>query len=77
MNLKHIFNNSGTIELTVEQEDYMKKIDFEINNTFGEMISTGSFFEKIIVPTTSFTPGIYLIKLKSGKTFAFKKIIKE
>jgi hypothetical protein len=37
----------------------------------------GNFFEKTIIQTSNFVPGPYLIKLESGKTYEFRKIVKE
>lgn len=72
-----VYPNPVTNELTIELEGNMKRIDFEIINSLGQVVYTGSLFEKIVVPTTSFTPGMYVIKLKSGKTYEFKKFVKE
>jgi hypothetical protein len=33
-------------------------------------------FDKTVVQTTDFSPGVYLIKIENGKTFEFKKIVK-
>jgi len=72
-----IYPNPVRNELTIEIEGNTKKIDFEIFNTISQVVSTGSLFEKITIPTTSFVPGVYLIKFKSGNLYEFKKIIKE
>ncbi|NCD00260.1 MAG: T9SS type A sorting domain-containing protein, partial [Bacteroidia bacterium] len=37
----------------------------------------GICVERITVQTSGFAPGVYVIKLENGKTFEFKKIIKE
>ena len=72
-----IYPNPVSNELTIEIEGNTKKVDFEIFNTISQVVSTGSLFEKITIPTTSFVPGVYLIKFKSGNLYEFKKIIKE
>jgi len=41
------------------------------------LVFHGNLLEKTVVQTSSFAPGIYVIKLDSGKTFEFQKIIKE
>lgn len=71
-----VFPNPVTNQLTIELKGNTNKVDFEIINSLGQAIFTGQVLESTVVPTTNFTPGIYLIKLKSGKTFEFKKIVK-
>lgn len=75
LNIK-VYPNPVTNELTIELEGNTKKIDFEIINSLGQSIFTGVVFESTVIQTANFIPGIYLIKLKSGKSFEFKKIIK-
>lgn len=72
-----VYPNPVTNELTIELEGDTQKVDFEIINSLGQSVFSGVILEKTVVQTTNFTPGIYLIKLKSGKTIEFKKIIKE
>jgi pimeloyl-ACP methyl ester carboxylesterase len=71
-----IYPNPVNNELTIEFKDNTKKIDFEIINSLGQTVFVGSVFGRIVVQTSNFTHGIYLIKLKSGKAFEFKKIVK-
>lgn len=75
LNVK-VYPNPVTNELTIEFEGNSVQTNFEILNSLGQVIFKGTIFEKAVIQTTSFTPGIYLIKLQSGKTFEFKKIIK-
>ena len=49
----------------------------EILNQIGQVVYKGNMREKVILKTTNFPAGVYLIKLENGKTFKFKKIIKE
>jgi len=58
-------------------EGNTETIGFEILNSIGQRVFKGNVLEKTVVPTANFAPGIYLIKLESGKTFTFKKIVKE
>jgi len=46
-------------------------------NSAGQTVYKNSLVEKIVVQTTNFVPGLYIIKLESGTTFEFRKIIKE
>ena len=72
-----VYPNPVTNELTIELEGNTQKVDFEIINSLGQSVFSGVILEKTVVQTTNFTSGIYLIKLKSGTTFEFKKVIKE
>lgn len=72
-----IYPNPVTNELTIELEGNTTKTNFEILNSLGQVVYNGNIVEKTVVQTASFTPGIYIIKLESGKTFEFKKIIKK
>ena len=71
-----VYPNPVTNELTIELQGNTKQTNFEIINSLGQAVFTGNLLEKTVVETSSFTPGMYLIKLGSGKTFEFKKIIK-
>jgi hypothetical protein len=71
-----VFPNPVTNELIIEIAENNKNTDFEIINSIGQVVSSGVLFEKTIVPTSRFAPGIYLLKLKSGNTFEIEKIIK-
>jgi len=71
-----VYPNPVTNELVIEIEGNTTKTDFEVLNSLGQVVFTGNMVEKAIVQTSSFTPGMYLIKLESGKTFEFKKIMK-
>lgn len=72
-----VYPNPVTNELTIEIEGNTNSTNFDVLNSIGQVVFSGSLFEKTVVQTTSFTPGTYLIKLKSGKTFEFKKVIKK
>jgi hypothetical protein len=50
---------------------------FEILNLTGQVIYSGNLSKSSIVQTTDFSAGIYLIRFKIGKSFEYKKIIKE
>jgi hypothetical protein len=50
---------------------------FEILNLMGQVVYNGDLIKNTIVQTTNLSSGVYLIKFKTGKTFEYKKIIKE
>ena len=72
-----IYPNPVTNELIIEAKDNKEAINFEILNSLGQTIYKGDLIEKTVVQTTNFSPGVYLIKLENGKTFEFKKIVKQ
>ena len=72
-----IYPNPVSNELIIEIKGNNEKKDFEILNTIGQVVFNGNIVEKTTVQTSNFAPGVYLIKLENGKTFKFKKIIKE
>jgi len=50
---------------------------FEILTLMGQVIYHGSLSECMTVPTYTFTPGIFVIKVKTGQNYIYKKFIKE
>jgi hypothetical protein len=71
-----VYPNPVSDELIIELEGNINKIDFEILNSVGIVVFKGNLSERIVIPTTNLSPGIYFIKLRNGKTFEFKKIVK-
>ena len=72
-----IYPNPVSNELIIEIEGNNRKVNFEILNLIGQVVFKGNLTEKTVVQTSSFAPGVYVIKLENGKTFEFKKIVKE
>lgn len=72
-----VYPNPVTNELVIEIVGNTVKTDFEVLNSIGQVVFNGNLIEKTVVQTSSFFPGVYLIKLESGSTFEFKKIIKK
>jgi hypothetical protein len=70
-----IYPNPVTYELIIEFEGNGSKTDFEILNAVGQVVFTGTLLNKTVVQTDHFSSGIYMIKLKTGDTFYFRKII--
>ena len=64
-------------ELIIEMQGNKNNTGFEIVNPIGQVIFNGNLLEKTVVQTSNFAPGVYLIKLKNGKSYEFKKIVKE
>ena len=72
-----VYPNPVTNELTIEIDGNTKNSEFEILNSIGQVVFTGALVEKTVVQTSNFLPGFYLVKLKFGQTFEFKKVIKQ
>jgi hypothetical protein len=72
-----VYPNPVSNELIIEREGNNEKVNFEILNAIGQVVFKGNLIDKTTVQTSNFAPGVYLIKLENGKTFEFKKIIKE
>ncbi|MFZ4799828.1 MAG: T9SS type A sorting domain-containing protein [Bacteroidia bacterium] len=72
-----IYPNPVSNELIIEIKGNNEKLNLEILNSIGQIVFKGNLIEKTIIETTNFSPGIYVIKLENGKTYQFKKIVKE
>lgn len=72
-----VYPNPFNNELIIEMQGNKEKLDFEILNSIGQSVYKGKLIDKTIVQTFDFAGGVYLIKLNNGKTYQFKKIVKE
>ena len=72
-----VYPNPVSDELIIETENTTKFADFEIINAVGQIVISGAVNGKTVVETSSFTPGMYLIKLKSPKYIELRKILKK
>lgn len=72
----NVYPNPVSDILTIEYAGNNKEIGFYILNSIGQIVFSGRLADKTIVQTSTFSPGIYLIKLDTGKTIEFNKIIK-
>jgi len=72
-----VYPNPVSDEIIIEFQGNKNNTGFEIVNPIGQVIFKGNLLEKTIVQTSNFAPGVYLIKLKNGKSYEFKKIVKE
>ncbi|MDO8928866.1 MAG: T9SS type A sorting domain-containing protein [Bacteroidota bacterium] len=71
-----VYPNPVTNELTIELQGNTIQTNFEIINLSGQVIFKGTVFEKVVVQTENFVPGVYLVKLESENKFEYKKVIK-
>ena len=72
----NIYPNPVSNELIIKTEGN-ERTDFMLLNSMGQLILKGMLIEKTIIETSGFAPGIYFLKLETGKTIEYKKIIKE
>jgi len=72
-----VYPNPVNDELIIEEENNLKEIRFEIENTLGQLVYKGMFAGKTIIPAASFSPGVYIVKIEAGKASEFKKIVKK
>ncbi|WP_080745562.1 T9SS type A sorting domain-containing protein [Porphyromonas gulae] len=72
-----VYPNPVLNNLVIEVEGNDSEIDFYILDTKGRIVFKGSLIEKQVVRTGDFAPGVYVVKFRNGKTFEFRKIIKE
>ncbi len=73
----NVYPNPVANQLVIEIKGNTSNTRFEILNSNGQMVFKGNMTEKTVVETSNFAPGLYMIKLENGKTFEFKKVIKE
>ena len=72
-----VYPNPVSDELIIAFQGNKNNTGFEIVNPTGQVIFKGDLLEKTVVQTSNFAPGVYLIKLNNGKSYEFKKIVKE
>jgi len=72
-----VYPNPVSNEFIIEVFGYNGKVNFEIYNAIGQVVCEGDLIEKTTIQTSSYAPGVYLIKLEKDKNLEFKKIIKE
>jgi len=71
-----VYPNPFSNELHIETDGNTENTNFEISNYIGRIILRSSLLKNTVIQTTRFTPGIYLLKIKTGKTLEIKKLIK-
>lgn len=72
-----VYPNPFKEELIIENGDNSVIVNFEILNSIGQIVCKGNLVEKIIIQTSDYEPGVYLLKLENGNYFEFKTIVKE
>ena len=69
--------NPVSDQLTIELKGNIKTTNFEIFNSLGQIVHTGSIKEKTVVQTNNFLPGVYFIKAQTDNGIVVRKFIKE
>jgi len=72
----NVYPNPVLNELVIDLQGINETAKFEIFNSIGQRLFTGSFIDKTVVQVDALLPGIYFIKIDNGKTSEYKKIIK-
>jgi hypothetical protein len=75
--LVEVYPNPVSQNLSVISVDNGASVDYEFVDMIGKVIQKGNFIGKTVIETGSFNPGVYLLKVKNGKTNEIIKIIKE
>ena len=71
-----VYPNPVSDELNIELKGNNERLSFNILNSQGQIVFEGNLTEKAVVLMTSFSPGVYLMKIEDGRNFEFKKIVK-
>jgi len=72
-----LYPNPVTDAFTIESEEISKRIEFEVFNSLGQIVSTGSFISKTNIETDLLQPGIYMVKITTDKMTKKIKVIKK
>ncbi len=72
-----LYPNPVSKELIISSKGYNGPLNFEILNSIGQVIIKSDFVDIISVHTGELAPGVYIVKLTSGKGVEYRKIIKE
>ncbi len=72
-----VYPNPTSNEVVIEMHGNSKTVIFEMFNSMGQIVKTGSFIENTTVQLDAFAPGIYFIKINNGNIYKIKKIVKE
>lgn len=76
-NMFNVYPNPSSNILIIEIVGNIKRVNFEILNSNGQVILKDRVIDKYVLQTSSLIPGIYIIKFEHGESFEFRKIIKE
>jgi len=72
-----VFPNPMKNEMTIEAKGTSTSLDFEVINSLGQKIDSGSFVHQVVINTTAFPSGLYLVKIAINGQSITKKVVKE
>lgn len=72
-----IYPNPVINDLMIEMNGNNEKTDYEMFDSIGQVVCSGNFREKLIIPMHHLVNGVYFLKLKNGNNTEIKKIIKQ
>ncbi|MBL0064678.1 MAG: serine hydrolase [Bacteroidetes bacterium] len=70
-----MYPNPASDQLIIEIDKSIGLTTFEISTVTGQVIWTGNLISQTIIPTSEFTPGIYMVKFENNKSREYKKVI--
>ena len=71
-----MYPNPTTYELIIERNGPTSKTDFDILNSLGKVVFSGTLVDKMVLQTSSFTSGLYMVRFKSGELIEWMKFLK-
>jgi photosystem II stability/assembly factor-like uncharacterized protein len=72
-----LYPNPVLNQLNIEVAGTSESTYFEIHNSIGQTVYNTNFVNKTVVDMAQFPVGFYLIKLKAGDGFLYRKFVKE
>jgi photosystem II stability/assembly factor-like uncharacterized protein len=72
-----IYPNPVTDQLTLEMEGNRENKNFEILNQNGQVVHRGKFVDKVVIETSQFASGVYLIRINAKDAVRFEKLVKQ
>ena len=72
-----VFPNPMKNEMTIEASGNAASLNFEVQNSLGEIVTTGTFVRQALVNTVLFPAGLYLVKVVMNGEVLLIKVVKE
>ena len=72
----HIYPNPMFNELNIELKENTSTTQIELLNMAGEVVYKGAMMDKITIPTTTLSSGIYVLRFVNNKGVEYRKIVK-
>ena len=72
----HVYPNPMLNELNIELKDNTSTTQIELLNIAGEVVYKGAMMDKITIPTTALSSGVYVLRIENSKGVEYRKIVK-